>query len=280
MRLQISAIAGDTRCRPDGEELFCGASDRRLDPRPWRRVLDSRRHHGWLSYRRGQGCRFRKHFGKVDILPMLNILLQTARPAGGRSFASIFRHLGALGLFFLAILDSSPLPTFGGPDILIVILAASHRNPWYEYAAVATVGSVIGAYLTFRIARKAGSAYLNSKFGEGKVPALLKVFKKWGTGTLVASTAVPFPFPTSMFFAAAGASNYPAAKYLSIVTICRAARYATIAIAADLYGRHFIRVLRHPTQYWGWLLIFAAMIFSVIAAGILINRRLATVSAG
>jgi membrane protein YqaA with SNARE-associated domain len=43
------------------------------------------------------------------------------------------------------------------PDILIAILAASQRNPWYEYAAVATAGSVIGAYLTFRIARKAGS---------------------------------------------------------------------------------------------------------------------------
>ena len=70
----------------------------------------------------------------------------------------MFRHLGALGLFFLAILDSSPLPTFGGPDILTAILAASHRNPWYEYAAVATAGSVIGALLTFRVARRAGSA--------------------------------------------------------------------------------------------------------------------------
>jgi hypothetical protein len=112
------------------------------------------------------------------------------------------------------------------------------------------------------------------------VSALLKVFKKWGTGTLVASTAVPFPFPTSMIFAAAGASNFRTDKYLAIVTICRAARYATIAIAADVYGRHFILVLRHPTQYWGWLSLFAAMIVGLIAAGILFNRRLATVSAG
>ena len=44
--------------------------------------------------------------------------------------------MGALGLFFLAILDSSPLPTFGGPDILTAILAASHRAPWYEYATL------------------------------------------------------------------------------------------------------------------------------------------------
>jgi membrane protein YqaA with SNARE-associated domain len=208
-------------------------------------------------------------------LLFLNLLFQNARPNGARSFTSVFRHLGAAGLFSLAILDSSPLPTFGGPDILIAILAASHRNPWYEYAALATAGSVIGAYITFRIARKAGSAYLHSKFGQGKVSALLKVFEKWGTGTLAASTAIPFPFPTSLVFAAAGASNYGVGKYLTTVSVCRATRYAAIALVADVYGRHFIRVLRHPTQYWGWLLVFAAMTLGLIAGGILINKRLA-----
>jgi len=189
------------------------------------------------------------------------------------------RHLGALGLFFLAILDSSPLPTFGGPDILTAILSASHRDLWYEYAAMATAGSVIGAYLTFRIARKAGSAYLDSKFGKGKVSKFLKLFKKWGTGTLFASTAIPIPSPTSLFFAAAGASDYPKGKFLVIVAVGRALRYATIAIVADHYGRHFIRVLRHPSQYWGWLLLFSALIVGLIAGGILVNRRLETAPA-
>jgi membrane protein YqaA with SNARE-associated domain len=187
----------------------------------------------------------------------------------------MFRHLGAAGLFFLAILDSTPLPTFGGPDILIAILSGSHRNPWYEYAAVATAGSVIGAYITFRIARKAGAAYLNSKFGQGKVSTFLKLFQESGTGTLVASTAIPIPFPTSMVFAAAGASDYPVGKYLPIVAVCRAARYSAIAIVADLYGRHFIRVIRHPVQYWPWLLLFAAITFGLIAGGILLNKRFA-----
>lgn len=207
-------------------------------------------------------------------------LIQNAAAKRGRSFGSIFRHLGALGLFFLAILDSTPLPTFGGPDILIAILSGTHRNPWYEYAAVATAGSVIGAYLTFRIARKAGAAYLNSKFGQGKVSGFLRLFQRWGTGTLVASTAIPIPFPTAMVFAAAGASDYRMGKYLPVVAACRAARYSAIAIIADLYGRHFIRVLRHPTQYWGWLLLFAAITLGLVGGGILINRRLEAVAPG
>jgi membrane protein YqaA with SNARE-associated domain len=206
---------------------------------------------------------------------MLHLLLQKAvRRRTAPTLAQTIQHLGALGLFFLAILDSSPIPTFAGPDILTAVLSASHRNPWYEYAVVATVGSVLGAYLTFRLARKAGSAYLESKFKKGKVAKFLKLFKKHGTGTIFASAAIPFPTPTSLFFAAAGASNYRTEKFLTVVILARALRYSLIAVVADHYGRHLIRVLRHPTLYWGWLVFFAAMIAALIAAGILINRQL------
>jgi membrane protein YqaA with SNARE-associated domain len=204
---------------------------------------------------------------------MLNVFIQNARSNRGHGVTSMFRHLGALGLFLLAIIDSSPLPTFGGPDILTAILAATHLNPWYEYAAVTTTGSAIGAFLTFRIARRAGSAYLQSKFGNRKLDAILSFFDKWGAGALAVSTAVPFPFPTSLFFAAAGASNYSVGRFLTVVTICRGARYSFIAMIADHYGRHFIRVLRHPAQYWGWLLLFAAVIFSLTMAGIAVNLQ-------
>lgn len=209
---------------------------------------------------------------------MLNLFLQNARPSRGRGVTAMFRHLGALGLFFLAILDSSPVPTFGGPDILIAILAASHRDPWYEYVATATAGAVVGAWLTFRVARGAGMAWLNSKFGKGRAPAPLRLFEKWGTGILAASAAVPFPFPTSMFFAAAGVSNYPLVRFLAIVAVCRGVRYTVIAVIADLYGRHFIRVIRHPMQYWGWFLASVAAVAALVAAGILIGRRLGRAS--
>lgn len=217
------------------------------------------------------------------IAKMIDLLWQKAArraaPHSGRSFTAWFQHLGAAGLFFLAILDSSPIPTFAGPDILTAILSASHRNAWYEFAAVATSGSAIGAYLTFRLARTAGAAYLNSKFKKSRVSKILKLFEQRGAGTLFASTAIPFPFPTSMFFAAAGVSNYRTSKFLAIVIIGRAIRYSAIGIVADLYGRHFIRVLRHPSQYWQWSVLFAALIVGFAVGGILLNRRLVTAAA-
>jgi membrane protein YqaA with SNARE-associated domain len=210
----------------------------------------------------------------AEMLNLLSLLAPAPRRRRTQSLEVTLRHLGALGLFFLAILDSSPVPTFGGPDILTAILSASHRNPWYEYAATATAGSVLGAYITFSLARHAGSAFLDRKFKKGKVSKFLKLFKRWGTGTLAASAAIPIPSPTSMFFAAAGASDYPVGKFLAVVTISRGVRYSAIALIADLYGRHFVRALRHPMQYRGWVLLFAVLMVALIVGGILVNRRL------
>ena len=207
---------------------------------------------------------------------LATLLLQNRRRPPIHSLVSTLRHLGAAGLFFFAIFDSSPVPTFGGTDILTAVFAAGHSPLWYEYAATATAGSVLGAYFTFRLARQAGSAYLDAKFKKSKLSKFLRFFNQWGTSTLVASTMIPLPTPTSMFFAAAGVSDYPKGRFLTIVAISRAVRYFTVAFIAAHYGRHFLRVLRHPSQHWGWLALFAALTLALIVAGILVNRRLAT----
>lgn len=186
-----------------------------------------------------------------------------------------FGHMGTLGLFAFAVLDSSPIPTFGGPDILIIFLVATRPHPWYEFAAAATAGSVIGAFITFRLARRAGRAYLERAFGKkGRTQSWLRFFQRWETAALVASTAIPFPFPTSAFFAAAGASNrYRTRKFLAIVAGARAVRYSAVGIVAHYFGRRVIRVFRHPAQHLGVLLIFAAAFVLVFAIAIFLRRR-------
>jgi len=186
----------------------------------------------------------------------------------------MLRHLGGLGLFIVAFLDSSPLPTFGGTDILTAVLAARHVEPWYYYAAIATLGSVIGAYVVFRAARLAGSDYLQKRFGKRRVANFLEYFERWGTGGLAISTAVPFPFPTSALFAAAGVLKYSRRKFLFVVSVCRGVRYGVIALVAFHYGRHFIRVLRHPGQYVGWFVVIVVVAAGLIATAILMHRRL------
>jgi len=207
---------------------------------------------------------------------LLKTLTDLVKPAilHLQGIAVLLRHLSSLGLFLLAIVDSSPIPTFGGLDILTAILAARQREPWYYYAGFATAGSVIGAYLTFRMARKAGLDYLHSKFGKRKVSKLLTYFHQWGTGALVVSTVIPFPFPTSAFFAIAGALDYPLRTFLVVVALGRAVRYAAIAAIASHYRRRFVVGLRHLVQHPGWFLAIAAAVVIAITAAMVLRKRL------
>jgi len=202
-------------------------------------------------------------------------LFQTETNTSSVGLTATLLHLGAFGLFFFGIVDSLPLPIFAGSDILTAILAASHHDPWYECAAVATVGSLIGAYATLRMARRAGIAYMHGKFGRTRVATVLRLFARWNTGALIVSTVVPC-FPASVFLAAAGASGYGTRKYLILVGFCRFARYSLIAILADHYGRQVIGVLRHPAQYWNWLLLLVVIIVGVVAIVTVTNKRLET----
>ena len=70
-------------------------------------------------------------------------------------------HLGALGLFSVAIVDSSPipLPLPGSTDLLLLWLVAYGGDPWL-LAALAIAGSLVGGYSTWHLGRRGGEAAL------------------------------------------------------------------------------------------------------------------------
>jgi len=205
--------------------------------------------------------------------PLASLLWQAARrtprPTG---WQATLRHMGGFGLFALAILDGSPIPTFGGLDLLTAILAARHREPWYYYALMATAGGLIGSFITYSIARKAGEAYLTRKFGESGVHRLLDFVRQWGVGGLAVATLFPPPFPATVVFAAAGILGYPPRRYLIAVAAGRALRYGLLAWAAEHYGRHFVLLVRHPERYLGWSILIGVLVIAMVAAGLLTWR--------
>ena len=206
---------------------------------------------------------------------LASLLWQAARRAPRPTgWQAALRHMGAFGLFALAILDGSPLPTLGGLDLLTAILAARHREPWYFYAIVATAGGLIGSFITYFIAREAGEAYLIRKLGEGRMHRLLNFVRQWGGSTLIVATLFPPPFPATMVFAASGILNYPTRRYLVVVAAGRALRYSLLAWAAEHYGRHFVLLIRHPERYVGWLILIGVLVIAMVAAGLLTSRWL------
>src|SRR5579863_2493368 len=76
------------------------------------------------------------------------------------------RRLGGPGLVLLGIADNSVIPLTGSMDVLTIWLAARHREPWIYYALMATIGAMIGGYITYALARKGGKEAMERKLSK------------------------------------------------------------------------------------------------------------------
>ena len=158
-------------------------------------------------------------------------------------------HLGGLGLIPLGLLDNSPIPLPGIMDVATILFSARQQQLWLYYALMATVGSVMGGFVSYRLARKGGKAALERRFSPRKVDKVCKIFERWGFGAIAIPAVLPPPMPMVPFLLAAGALQYPAKKFLLALTLGRISRYMLLAYLAALYGRQiiaFIAAHGHP----------------------------------
>lgn len=189
--------------------------------------------------------------------------LAIATPTLARSFRHWIFHLGGLGFIPLGLLDSSVIPLPGSMDILTIFLSARQKDLWFYYAVMATVGSVLGGYVTYRLARKGGKETLARRIPPKKLEKVYKTFDRWGLGAIAIPALLPPPMPMVPFLLAAGALQYPVKKFLLAFSVGRLARYSLLAYLAELYGRHivgFITKPGHPT-----MLILICVVVTVIA---------------
>lgn len=166
--------------------------------------------------------------------------------------------LGGPGLVAVGILDSSAIPTFGSLDFFIIFLAAAHKAWWWYYALMAAAGSIIGAYVTYVIARKGGKEQLEKKFGEKRLKKVYDYYQRRGFWAVFIPSILPPPFPTSPFLLSAGALNYPLRNYMIAIAIARTLRYAALAIVGALYGGRLVSFFQnHHTAFFVTMTLLA-----------------------
>lgn len=157
---------------------------------------------------------------------------------------SLFRA-GGLGLFTLGAFDSSPLVVPLGNDLLMLALSARHHDRMFYYAVMATLGSLIGCFVTVWVGLKGGSQLkrIATRHRLGKIQEKMQQHAAW---SLVVASLLPPPFPFTAIVAAAAAFKYPQKKLFSYVGAGRFVRFGIEGALAIHYGRWIIRQARSP----------------------------------
>jgi membrane protein YqaA with SNARE-associated domain len=164
-------------------------------------------------------------------------------------------HWGAIGLFAVGIIDGSFIPIPGGTDLMTVLLSARNRELWWFYALLSTAGSVLGGYLTYRLAKKGGGIALEQRVSKAKIAKIDAMFAKWGMGTVILAAIMPPPFPAVPIVAGAGALNYPPKKFIAAFSVGRITRFMGVAYLASLYGRSVLHWFSRIHIGWQWILV-------------------------
>src|ERR1700720_1099184 len=126
---------------------------------------------------------------------LTRLLIAAAAPTVARSFRRWIISLGALGFIPLGLIDSSVIPLPGSMDVLTIVLAARDAKLWPYYAVMATLGSVLGGFLTYRLARKGGKESLARKVSAKTLKRVYGIFERWGFAAIAIPALLPPPMP-------------------------------------------------------------------------------------
>jgi membrane protein YqaA with SNARE-associated domain len=202
------------------------------------------------------------------MLALTRLLIAAAKPTLEHSMRRWLVHLGALGFIPLGLIDSSIIPLPGSMDVLTIILAARSPELWFYYAVMATIGSVLGGFVTYRLARKGGEKSLEKRLSAKSMKRVIRLFERWGFAAVAIPAMLPPPMPLVPFLLAAGSMQYSVKKFLLAMALGRIVRYMILAYLAARYGRKMLPFLLqhgHPVLAAAvGLLVTAVLIYLVL----------------
>jgi membrane protein DedA with SNARE-associated domain len=172
---------------------------------------------------------------------LIHRIVELVKP--GNQFMHWVRHLGGPGLIVLGLIDSSVIPIPGSMDAVTIVLSAQQRDLWPYYALMATIGSVIGGFVTYQIARRQGKGAMERRISRRRMNKVTKAFENWGFGAVLIPAILPPPSPMVPFLIAAGAMQYSRNKFLIALTIGRAIRFTILAALGAFYGRQIVTLI-------------------------------------
>ena len=180
-------------------------------------------------------------------------------------------ELGGVGLFIIALLDSSFLSFPQVNDVLIILLSTKYPERMPFYAAMTTLGSVIGCFLLYGVARRGGEVFMRKRLKGRYVDRAMKLYQRHGLLAVVVPALLPPPVPFKVFVLLAGAAAVSPVRFGVAVGIGRGIRYFGQGYLAVLYGEQAAEFMRDHGTAIGLGLAVTALVAGV--AVFLLRRR-------
>jgi len=150
---------------------------------------------------------------------------------------------GGVGLFALAFLDSSFVPFPGINDVALIVLASQHPARAPFYALMSTVGSLLGCYVIYGIARgaeKLAEGRSTSTKGTSVLPTKGTSVRRWlernDFVAMLVMCLLPPPAPLKISVVTAGALRLNALHFGLALLLGRSLRFAAEAWLGARYG--------------------------------------------
>ncbi len=182
---------------------------------------------------------------------------------------------GPFGLFAVALLDSALIPMPGGPDAVMILLAAARPGWLLFYAAAATLGSTLGCVILYYISRRAGRRAL-ARFSPAKQARVKELVDRYDVLAVLIAAVLPPPFPFKLFVVTAGVFRLSVVRFALAVAAGRAFRFVLEGYLAAHYGARAKDML---AEYYPVVGIGLAVLLIIGFVGrSLLQRRKAAVS--
>ncbi len=162
----------------------------------------------------------------------------------GLWFSQYAAAFGPWGIFLVALGDSAFVPLPQGVDALIVAQTIAAPDTAYLAAALGVLGSGLGSYILYTIARRVGRAMLEKKASGKGIERMRHQIEKYDALVLVLPTMIPLPLPMKIFVIAAGVFQMNLYRFVAVIVFARVIRYFGIAYAARLYGAETTTLLK------------------------------------
>ena len=173
-------------------------------------------------------------------------------------------ELGGIGLFVIALLDSSFLSFPQVNDILIIVL--STRNPALMpyYAGMTTLGSLVGCFMLYAVVRRGGESFLRKRMQGRYFERGVTLYQKYGLLAVIVPALLPPPVPFKLFVFLAGGAAVSPLRFGIAIVIGRGIRYFGQGYLAVLYGERAADFMKVYGAQIGISLAAAAVLAAVI----------------